>query len=225
MTLLLDDVRLTFGDGDATFHAVDGVSLQVEPGEVVALLGPSGSGKSSLLALAGGLVTPSSGRVRIGDIDLTAADPAERDRVRRERIGLVFQSANLFGSLTALEQLLLVAHLRGERPQSSRDRALALLDEVGMADRADSRPHALSGGQRQRVGIARALFGQPHVLLADEPTGALDTERSREIAMLLTREAHRHRAATVIATHDQELVPYADRVVRIRDSRLETSDV
>jgi putative ABC transport system ATP-binding protein len=220
MTLHLDDVRLTVGDGDDTFHAVDEVTLTVAPGEVVALLGPSGSGKSSLLALAGGLVTPTAGRVRIAEVDLTAVAARERDTVRRERIGMVFQSVNLFGSLTALEQLLLVSHIRGVRPAADRDRALELLAEVGMADRADRRPHELSGGERQRIGIARALFGEPTVLLADEPTAALDTERTHEVAQLLVREAHQHRAATLIATHDPEVVGYADRVVEIRDGRL-----
>ncbi len=221
MTLHLDDVRLTVGDGDATFHPVDGVTLRVEPGEVVALLGPSGSGKSSLLALAGGLITPSEGRVLIGDADLARLGRRQRDVVRRERIGFVFQSVNLFGSLTALEQLLLLSHLRGGRPAEHRQRALALLEEVGVAGLADRRPHELSGGERQRVGIARALFGKPQVLLADEPTAALDTERSREVAALLAGEAHRHGVATVIATHDPELVDHADRVVRIRDGRLQ----
>ena len=223
MTLHLDHVRLTVGDGDDTFHAVDNVTLTIEPGEVVVLLGASGSGKSSLLALAGGLVTPSAGTVRIGDTDLTAAARTERDAVRRDRIGLVFQSVNLFGSLTALEQLLLVAHIEGDRPNRRRDRAMTLLAEVDMAERADRRPHELSGGERQRVGIARALFAEPDVLLADEPTAALDTERTRDVAGLLARETHDHGVATMIATHDPEVVPYADRVVRIRDGRLQAN--
>ncbi len=222
MTLHLDRVRLTVGDGDATFHVVDDVTLTIEPGEVVVLLGASGSGKSSLLALAGGLVTPSAGTVRIGDTDLTTATRKELDTVRRDRVGLVFQSVNLFGSLTALEQLLLVAHIERDRPSRQRDRAMALLAEVGIADKADRRPHELSGGERQRVGIARALFTEPDVLLADEPTAALDTERTREVAELLARETHEHGVATMIATHDPEVVPVADRVVRIRDGRLQT---
>ncbi len=221
MTLHLDHVRLTVGDGDDTFHAVDDVTLTIEPGEVVVLLGASGSGKSSLLALAGGLVTPTAGTVRIGDTDLVAATRKQRDAVRRDRVGLVFQSANLFGSLSALDQLLLVAHIEGEPPARHRDRAMALLGEVGIADRADRRPHELSGGERQRVGIARALFTEPDVLLADEPTAALDTERTREVAALLARETHDHGVATMIATHDPEVVPFADRVVRIRDGRLQ----
>ena len=221
MTLQLDHVRLTVGDGDDTFHAVDDVTLTIEPGEVVVLLGASGSGKSSLLALAGGLVTPTAGTVRIGDTDLIAASRKERDAVRRDRVGLVFQSANLFASLSALDQLLLVAHIEGEPPARHRERAMALLDEVGIADRADRRPHELSGGERQRVGIARALFTEPDVLLADEPTAALDTDRTREVAALLARETHDHGVATMIATHDPEVVPFADRVVRIRDGRLQ----
>ena len=221
MTLHLDHVRLTVGDGDNTFHAVDDVTLTIEPGEVVVLLGASGSGKSSLLALAGGLVTPTAGTVRIGDTDLVAASRKERDAVRRDRVGLVFQSANLFASLSALDQLLLVAHIEGEPPARHRERAMALLGEVGIADRADRRPHELSGGERQRVGIARALFTEPDVLLADEPTAALDTERTREVAALLARETHDHSVATMIATHDPEVVPFADRVVRIRDGRLQ----
>ncbi|MGH3864396.1 ABC transporter ATP-binding protein [Actinokineospora sp.] len=216
MTLQLDSLRLLYPDGDRALVALDDATLTAQAGEVVAVTGPSGSGKSSLLAVAGLLVTPASGTVRIADQDVGALGATARDRVRRERIGFVFQQSNLLPSLTALDQLLLVGTLVG-RPQ--RDRALELLARVGLTGKENRRPHQLSGGERQRVGVARALMGEPAVLLVDEPTSALDRVRGREVMRLLREITQESATATVVVTHDVEHLDLADRAVAMRDGR------
>ena len=227
MDLHLDHLTLVYPDGDTTLTAVDDVSLVIPSGTTTALLGPSGSGKSSLLAVAGGLTRPTSGTVRIGDEVVFGRDTtiAAATRIRLEQIGIVFQSPQLLGSLTALEQLELHAHLRGRRPATVRAQALALLAEVGLADQAHKRPAELSGGQRQRVAIARALVGSPKVLLVDEPTSALDHERGTQVIELITRLARELDAATLLVSHDASTLAAVDGTVRMLDGRLEREDV
>ena len=180
MSLKVSNVSLVLGDGDQRVTALDDVSLEVRPGELVAVLGPSGAGKSSLLAVCGGLCTPSSGTISINGTVITSLTPAQLTEIRRNRIGFVFQQSNLVPSLTAVDQLLLLVHLRGKKPDSDdKKRALALLDEVGMSARIDRRPGQLSGGERQRVGIARAFMMSPALLLVDEPTSMLDKNRGQ----------------------------------------------
>jgi len=220
MSIELRDVSLRFGDGDEEVVALDHVSLHVPDGELAAVVGPSGSGKSSLLAVAGALLHPSSGQVIVNGRDITQLSEKERTQARREQIGFVFQSSNLVPSLTATEQLQLIAHIDGTRPAAVRERAAALLSAVGMAHRADRRPHQLSGGERQRVGIARALMGQPAILLVDEPTSALDVARGTEIVQLLATEAHEQGVATVMVTHDDAMLQWVDSVHRMEDGRL-----
>lgn len=221
MSLQVNDVSLVLGDGDQQVVALDHVSLQLQPGQLMAVVGPSGSGKSSLLAVCGGLRTPTSGQVVIGDRDITTLRAEHLTEVRREQIGFVFQQSNLVPSLTAVDQLLLTVHLRGRRlGRPERERALGLLREVGMEHRADRRPHQLSGGERQRVGIARALMGEPALLLVDEPTSMLDHNRGRQIVDLLVRECHEHQVATLMVTHDPDMLEGADRVVQMADGRL-----
>lgn len=219
MTLQLDSLRLLYPDGDRELVALDDAALSAEAGEVVAVTGPSGSGKSSLLAVAGLLVTPAAGTVRIAGRNVGALSAAARDRVRREQIGFVFQQSNLLPSLTALDQLLLVGTLVG-RPR--RGRAHELLARVGLSGKENRRPHQLSGGERQRVGVARALMGEPAVLLVDEPTSALDRERGRGVMRLLREITRESATATVIVTHDVEHLDLTDRTVTMRDGR--TSD-
>jgi len=221
MTLSLHDVSLTLGDGDQEVTALDHVSLEVARGELLAVVGPSGSGKSSLLAVAGALLQPTSGRITVAGNELADLDDKARTRVRLRHIGFVFQASNLLPSLTATEQLLLLPHLAGQSPSSGRDRALRLLDEVGIGNRSDRRPHQLSGGERQRVGIARALMAEPDLLLVDEPTSALDHDRGTEIVELLAREAHDRGVATVMVTHDTAILGCVDRVATMADGRLE----
>ncbi|WP_185996414.1 ABC transporter ATP-binding protein [Nocardioides campestrisoli] len=215
--LEISDVSLLHGDGEETVTALDSVSLSVQPGKLIAVVGPSGSGKSSLLAVAGGLIRPTSGTVRVGDVDLTTASRQQVTTVRRTRIGYVFQAGNLIPALTARDQLRLpltfgkVAHPRD--PDE-------LLAEVGMAHKATRRPHQLSGGERQRVGIARALVTRPALLLVDEPTAALDRSRSQEVVALLAQESHRHGVATVMVTHDHDVLHHCDEIYEMIDGRL-----
>lgn len=222
MDLHLDDIVLTYPDGDSTLTAVDQVSLTIPAGTTTALLGPSGSGKSSLLAVAGGLTPPTAGSVRIGERTVFTPETttSEAARVRLQHVGIVFQQPQLLDSLTAVEQLELRAHLRGQSPRSTRAAALELLDAVGLADRAHHRPGQLSGGQRQRVAIARAMWGQPDVLLVDEPTSALDHERGQAIVTLITDLARQTGAATLLVSHDESTLGSVDAVVHLVDGRL-----
>lgn len=219
--LTLDTVRLTYPDGEDRLVALDDVTLTVAAGELVAITGPSGSGKSSLLAVAGTLITPESGRILVDGTDVATLDARARDRLRLDRIGFVFQQANLLASLTALDQLLLVAHLRGDDQTTARARATTLLDRVGLAAKAHRRPARLSGGERQRVGVARALMGRPAVLLVDEPTSALDHERGTAIVQLLRGITAEQNLATVLVTHDLHHLHLVDRVAHMSDGRLD----
>ncbi|MFE0105864.1 ABC transporter ATP-binding protein [Streptomyces sp. NPDC059009] len=220
MSLTLEDITLTYPDGDSRLTALDAVSLDVPAGTLTAVVGPSGSGKSSLLAVAATLVTPDQGRVCVDGTETGALSRSERAELRRRRMGIVFQQPNLLGSLTAVEQLQLMAHLDGRRPREVRSRARELLAAVGLADQAHRRPHQLSGGQRQRIGIARALMNEPAVLLVDEPTSALDHERGAAVMDLLARLTRERETATVLVTHDRARLAVADRVVELVDGRV-----
>ncbi|MET7939742.1 ABC transporter ATP-binding protein [Streptomyces sp. NPDC005302] len=218
MSLTLDTVSLTYPDGDGRLTALDEVGLVVPPGTTTAVVGPSGSGKSSLLAVAATLIAPDHGRVLVGGTDTATLSPAERAVLRRREIGIVFQQPNLLPSLTALEQLQVMGHLDGRRQVTSRAREL--LGSVGLGDLAHRRPHQLSGGQRQRVNIARALVNEPSVLLVDEPTSALDHERGAAVLGLLLRLTRERGTATVLVTHDRARLEEADAVREMRDGRL-----
>ncbi|WP_328446637.1 ABC transporter ATP-binding protein [Streptomyces sp. NBC_00386] len=219
MSLTLDDITLTYPDGDGRVTALDGVGLLVPSGTTTAVVGPSGSGKSSLLAVAATLVAPDRGRVLVGGTEMGTLTSAERAVLRRREIGIVFQQPNLLPSLTALEQLQVMGHLDGRRRVTRRAREL--LAEVGLGDLAHRRPHQLSGGQRQRVNIARALVNEPSVLLVDEPTSALDHERGTAVIDLLLRLTRERATATVLVTHDRARLGEADAVREMTDGRLE----
>ncbi|MBF6353727.1 ABC transporter ATP-binding protein [Nocardia higoensis] len=214
--LSLQNVTLQFGDGESTVTALDDVTLDVAPGELVAIVGPSGAGKSSLLAVAGGLTTPTSGTVRLRDIDLTATPAPKLAEIRRDHIGFVFQAANLLPSLTAIDQLRLMSTITGRPGRDPHE----LLASVGMEHRANKRPGQLSGGERQRVGIARALVTEPAVLLVDEPTAALDRACSHEVVTLLAEETHRAKVATIMVTHDHDVLAHCDRILEMIDGKL-----
>ncbi|MGF1431227.1 ABC transporter ATP-binding protein [Kitasatospora sp. LaBMicrA B282] len=219
--LELREVTLTYPDGEQRLTALDRVSLTVAPGEFTAVVGPSGSGKSSLLAVAATLLRPDHGQVLIDGQDAGPLSDRARTTLRRERLGIVFQQSNLLASLTAVEQLLVLADLRGERPARARSRATELLASVGLdAAKQRRRPHQLSGGERQRVNIARALFTDPSVLLVDEPTSALDHDRGAQIIALLAEVTRTHRTATVMVTHDRAVLGQVDRVLEMADGRL-----
>ncbi|WP_181309894.1 ABC transporter ATP-binding protein [Nocardioides campestrisoli] len=216
LLLALSQVSRVHGTGATEVRAVRDASLSVEPGELVALMGPSGSGKSTLLNLAGGLDTPTSGRVTVAGVDLAGLTQTERARLRRTTIGYVFQDFNLIPALTAEENVALPAELDGRRRSEARETARAALAELGIAELADRFPDDLSGGQQQRVAIARAIAGERRLILADEPTGALDTETGEQILRLL-RERCDAGAAGVLVTHEARHAAWADRVVFLRD--------
>jgi putative ABC transport system ATP-binding protein len=215
MSLVLENITVTVPDGRETLTVLDEVSLRVRPGELVALTGPSGSGKSTLLAVAGLLLRPDQGRVVIDGTDASVLRDRERTRLRGRAVGIVYQSANLLPSLTAREQVEVVAHVNRNLSRGSRARAEELLVRVGLEDRLNAPPKALSGGERQRVALARALMMEPAVLLADEPTASLDPRRGAEVMALLREEARRLHAATLLVTHDVAETDGADREVRL----------
>jgi putative ABC transport system ATP-binding protein len=222
MTLHLDDVTLTYADGEQRLTALDHVSLTAEPGTLTAIVGPSGSGKSSLLAVAATLITPDSGRVLLNGRDLAQLSRTETATVRREEIGIVFQTSNLLASLTALDQLLVIAHMAGRDMDAARIEAMDLLGAVGLIPQADKRPSQLSGGQRQRVTIARGLMNQPSLLLVDEPTSALDRLRGEAVLDLLRELTTDRNLTTVMVTHNQDHLATADAVIEITDGRIAT---
>ncbi|GHJ17211.1 ABC transporter ATP-binding protein [Micromonospora sp. AKA38] len=220
MSLDLADVTLTYPDGENRLTALDHVTLSVAKGDLAAVVGPSGSGKSSLLAVAATLVTPDAGAVHVDGVATTGMGRGALAALRRRAIGIVFQQPNLLPSLTAAEQLQVMATLAGRSPAGARDQARELLDAVGLAAQAGRRPHQLSGGQRQRVNIARALMNDPVVLLVDEPTSALDHERGAAVIDLIGRLTRERGTATVLVTHDRDHLAAADRIVAMRDGRL-----
>jgi putative ABC transport system ATP-binding protein len=219
MTALeLDSLVRDFGSGDGTVRALDGVSLAFQRRTFTAVMGPSGSGKSTLLQSAAGLDRPTSGSVRLGEVEITALRERALARLRRERLGFVFQSFNLLGALTAAQNVALPSRLAGRRLR--REQVSAALAAVGLADRAGHRPAQLSGGQQQRVAIARALVGEPEILFADEPTGALDLRAGRDVLALLRATVDAGGRTLVMVTHDPSAAAYADRVVFMADGRL-----
>jgi len=223
-SLRLRDVTLEVGDGAGRVRALDHVDLEVHPGELVAVIGHSGAGKSSLLAVSGALAAPTSGEVTVLGQDLGALrgrrGRGALARFRRENLGFVFQSGNLIPALTAADQLRLAHRLAHRRGRSRAFDPRPLLDAVGMGHRAHSRPAQLSGGERQRVGIARALVNDPGLLLVDEPTAALDRARSQDIVALLAEQCRTQRIAAVMVTHDHDVLHHCDRVLEMVDGRL-----
>jgi putative ABC transport system ATP-binding protein len=210
------DLRKDYGGGSAMVRAVDGVSLEVAPGESLAIVGPSGCGKSTLLYLLGGLERPTAGTVQLAGQRLEQTPETGLARLRRVAIGFVFQAFHLVDELTATENVELPALLAGASPRTARRRAAELLDEVGLADRAEHLPSALSGGQRQRVAIARALANEPMVVLADEPTGNLDSAATTDLLRLF-EQLHANGQTLVTVTHDSRIAATADRLISMRD--------
>ena len=217
--IAIEHVSRTFGEGQSAVTAVRDVSFTIAPGSFVTLVGASGSGKSSLLNMIGALDHPSAGKVIVDGQDLYAIDDNARTRFRRDRIGFVFQFFHLLPTLNALENVMLPAELAGQRGKVPRDKATALLEQVGLADRRDHKPDELSGGQMQRVAIARALMMDPPLLLADEPTGNLDSQTGKSILDLL-RGALDARRTLVLVTHDASIAKAGDRVLTMADGKL-----
>jgi len=217
--LELRGVSKVYGEGAVAVRALDAVDLSVEAGALVAVMGPSGSGKTTLLTIAGALEEPSGGDVLVGGAFLSPMSPNERARLRRRSIGYVFQDFNLLAGLTAAENVAMPLELDGLAARHARVAAMRALEQLGVADKADRFPDDLSGGERQRVAIARAVVGDRRLLLADEPTGALDSVNG-EAVMRLVRAACQRGVAGVVVTHDAQLASWADRVVFIRDGRI-----
>ena len=215
----LRNVTKTYHLGDETLNALDGVSLNVRPGEFVAITGPSGSGKSTLANIIGGLDRPTSGTVVVDGSDLSHVRDAKLSAYRNHHIGFVFQSFNLQGTQTALENVMLPLIFAKMKPKDRNARAAECLQAVGLGDRLKHRPSQLSGGQRQRVAIARALAAQPSIIIADEPTGNLDSARGEEIMKLL-QGLNRQGITLIIITHDQAIARRAGRIVQIHDGKL-----
>jgi putative ABC transport system ATP-binding protein len=219
LALEMHSVSKVYGDGPTEVSALRQVQLSVERGELVAIMGPSGSGKSTLLTIAGSLEDPTSGEVLVDGTDLSSMSPDDRARLRRRSIGYVFQDFNLLAGLTAVENVSLPLELDGVNVKAARAAGMAALEELGIADRATHYPDELSGGERQRAAIARAVVGDRYLLLADEPTGALDSVNG-EAVMRLLRTACQRGVAGVIVTHDAQLASWADRVVFLHDGRV-----
>ncbi len=217
--LELRGVSKTYGVGATEVHAVSDIELSVDVGSLVAVMGASGSGKSTLLTIAGSLEEPTSGQVLVAGQDLAAMSRNDQARLRRQSIGYVFQDFNLLPGLTAAENVALPLELDGVSARKAREAGLRVLTDLGLAVRASNYPDQLSGGERQRVAIARAVVGDRHLLLADEPSGALDSANS-EAVMRMIHTACRQGVAAVVVTHDAQLASWADRVVFIRDGRI-----
>ncbi|MFJ2935210.1 ABC transporter ATP-binding protein [Streptomyces sp. NPDC087219] len=217
--LQLQNLTRVHGAGATEVHALRGIDLAVYPGELVAVMGPSGSGKSTLLTIAGGLDTPTSGHVIVEDTDITKASVKELAALRRRSIGYVFQDYNLIPALTAAENVALPRELDGTSSRKARVEALKALEEMGLGHLADRFPDEMSGGQQQRVAIARALVGERRLVLADEPTGALDSETGESVLALLRSRCDAG-AAGVLVTHEPRFAAWADRVVFLRDGAI-----
>lgn len=221
MTVLqLDNVTKTFGLGRTTIRAVDGINLVVSPGELTVIMGPSGSGKSTLLQLMGALLSPSGGEIRVQGHLLSRLSHAGLARLRLNEIGFVFQSFNLLGTLSAVDNVALPAALAGASRAARRRRAMTLLDRLGLAHRHGHRPDALSGGEKQRVAIARALINNPPLLLADEPTANLDSASGYQVLHLLQQVADDERKTIIMVTHDHRITPIAHRLLWLADGQL-----
>jgi putative ABC transport system ATP-binding protein len=213
-------VTKQYSEGAVGTLALAGVDLTVSRGEVVLMMGPSGSGKTTLLSIMGCILRPTSGQVLLEGKDVTAMNEKQLPAVRLQHIGFVFQGFNLFPTLTAGENVELSLKLKGVHRRQAKDEARSLLEQVGLGEKYDSYPSDISGGQKQRVAIARAIAGSPEVLLADEPTAALDTHTGKTIMGMMASMAHEQNRAVVIVTHDSRLAKFADRIVRLEDGRV-----
>ena len=214
------DVARDLGSGAARVAALKGVTLTLNGGELTLLMGPSGSGKTTLLSILGCMLTPTDGTVRICGRSTAGLGPEEMAQLRRLHVGFVFQSFHLFPTLSATDNVRLALDVRGDPARAARAKSKEALARVGLADKAKALPRVLSGGEQQRVAIARAIVGSPSVILADEPTAALDGENGRAIMKILAEIASEPARAVLIVTHDPRLLPFADRIVHIEDGRI-----
>ena len=216
--LKMENVKKSFGSGHNEIQALKGIDLAVNQGEFVSIIGPSGSGKSTFLTIAGGLQSPTSGNISINGLDFTPLSEKKRSKLRFKEIGFILQSSNLIPYLTIEEQFLLIDKINHEKLTSKK--GIELLKSLDILDLKDKHPSDLSGGERQRAAIARALFNEPNLILADEPTASLDTEHAYQVDELLRQEAHLKNKATIMVTHDQRMIKNSDSVYKIEDGLL-----
>lgn len=216
--LKMENVKKSFGSGHNEIQALKGIDLAVNQGEFVSIIGPSGSGKSTFLTITGGLQSPTSGNISINGLDFTPLSEKKRSKLRFKEIGFILQSSNLIPYLTIEEQFLLIDKINHEKLTSKK--GIELLKSLDILDLKDKHPSDLSGGERQRAAIARALFNEPNLILADEPTASLDTEHAYQVVELLRQEAHLKNKATIMVTHDQRMIKNSDSVYKIEDGLL-----
>lgn len=214
------DIRKVFTEGDRTLEVLRGITIEVRRGELTLLMGPSGSGKTTLLTIMGLLLKPTSGRVYLLDEDITDLDESRLPGVRRSHVGFIFQGFNLLSALSAVENVEVALMLQSVKGRAARKKARELLEHVGLGDRWHHRPEQLSGGEKQRVAVARALASPAELILADEPTGNLDSKTSSQVVQTLRQLAHEQGRAVLVVTHDPSLQELADRVIRLRDGRV-----
>ena len=220
--LTTNNVSKHYEVDDNIIKAVDGVSLELHPGEFVALVGPSGSGKTSMLAMIAGLLSPTSGQITLGGQEISQMSDRQLTRLRREKIGFTFQSNNLVPFLSVLENVELMLRLNGRLDKDGRRRAIDLLERLGLGERLHNLPSQLSGGQKQRVAIARSLIHDPQLVLADEPTASLDTTLAFQVVETFSELIHEQNRVGIMVTHDLRMVPYVDRVLKMVDGKLDS---
>lgn len=216
----LNNVTKVYQEGDFTTTALKNISLNVSPGEFIAIIGPSGSGKSTFLSIAGALLQATEGQVIIDDVDIASLSEKKLSKVRLSKIGFILQTSNLLPYLSVLDQLLVVKKMGGSIKAADRELAKELLTEIGLGEKLNKYPHQLSGGERQRTAIARSFMNNPSIILADEPTANLDTKRAHEVVSLIAKEVKARDKAAVMVTHDERMLTYCDRVYRMEDGTL-----
>lgn len=214
------NISKNYQDGEQVIEVLKNVSLEVAQGEFVAIVGPSGAGKSTFLSIAGALLSPTEGEIAIGGTTLNNMSEKALTKVRLDKVGFIFQGANLIPYLNVRDQLLVIAELSGEKGSAAKERADKLLQELGLTARQNNYPESLSGGEKQRVAIARALMNDPDIILADEPTASLDANRGHKVVQMIADEVKRKNKAAIMVTHDERVLDLVDRVIRIEDGYL-----
>lgn len=216
----MKNISKNYQDGEQVIEVLKNVSLEVAQGEFVAIVGPSGAGKSTFLSIAGALLSPTEGEIAIGGTTLNNMSEKALTKVRLDKVGFIFQGANLIPYLSVRDQLLVIAELSGEKGSAAKERADKLLQELGLTARQNNYPESLSGGEKQRVTIARALMNDPDIILADEPTASLDANRGHKVVQMIADEVKRKNKAAIMVTHDERVLDLVDRVIRIEDGYL-----
>lgn len=216
----MKNISKNYQDGEQVIEVLKNVSLEVAQGEFVAIVGPSGAGKSTFLSIAGALLSPTEGEIAIGGTTLNNMSEKALTKVRLDKVGFIFQGANLIPYLNVRDQLIVIAELSGEKGSAAKERADKLLQELGLTARQNNYPESLSGGEKQRVAIARALMNDPDIILADEPTASLDANRGHKVVQMIADEVKRKNKAAIMVTHDERVLDLVDRVIRIEDGYL-----